>query len=98
LQQEVDTAAQVEAEVHGQRVQRAQPTRRSCLQIQRDNILRIGRVAVERFLQQILHAQLRVGVFQAHANVGVQRRIVERHFIRRHLVGSQRVFDVGKRS
>ena len=94
LQQEVHAAAQIETEVHRQRVQRGQPARRRALQVQRDDELRIGRVAVQRLLQQILHAQLRVGVRQAHADVRVGRRVVERDFVGLDLIRGERGFDL----
>ena len=93
LQQEVHAAAQIETEVHRQRVQGGQPARRRALQVQRDDELRVGRVAVQRLLQQVLHAQLRVGVRQTHADVRVGRRVVERDVVRLDLIGGERRFD-----
>ena len=74
-----------------------QPARRRALQVQRDDVDRVGRIAVQRLLQQVLHAQLRVGVLQAHADVRVGRRVVERHFVRRHLIRSERALDLVER-
>ncbi|CAJ9898899.1 Uncharacterised protein [Burkholderia pseudomallei] len=97
LQQEVDAAAQIEAEIHRQRVQRGQPARRRALQVQRDDVLRIVRIGVQRLLQHVLHAQLRVGVLQAHADGRVGAGIVERDVVGRDLVGLERCFDLRER-
>jgi hypothetical protein len=73
LQQEVHTATQVKAEVHRQGMQRSQPLWRCGQQIQRNDVLRVGRVRIEGLFQNILGLQLGVRVFQASLDaVGVQ--------------------------
>jgi len=54
LEQEVHAAAQVEAEVHRQRVQRGQPLRRSSQQVEGDDVLRVGSVRIEGLFQDVL--------------------------------------------
>jgi hypothetical protein len=62
LHQEVHAAAQVQAQVHGQRMQRREPLRRARHQVQRDDVGRIGRIGVERLAQRVLGLELGVGV------------------------------------
>ena len=66
LKQKMHAAAQVEAEVHRQRMQVGQPLGRTRQQIQGDDILRVARVRVELPFQQVLCLQLAVGVEQAN--------------------------------
>ena len=65
LHQEVDAAAQVEAEVHRQRVQRGQPARRARQQVEGDDVGRIARVGIERRADRVLGLSLRVEVGEA---------------------------------
>ena len=65
LQEEVHAAAQIEAEVHRQGMQRGQPLRRCGEQIERDDVLRIGGVRVEGAFQDVLGLQLGVGILEA---------------------------------
>ena len=58
-------AAQVEAEVHGQRIQAGQPLRRGRQQVERDDVLRIAGIGVECLFENVLGLQLGVGVLQA---------------------------------
>ena len=62
LHQEVHAAAQVQAQVHRQRVQLRQPGRRARQQVQRDDVARVGRIRVQRLGQRVLGLDLRVGV------------------------------------
>ena len=65
LEQEMHAAAQVKAEVHRQRVQRGQPARGGRKQIERDDVLRVGGIRVEGFLQHVLGLQLDIRVREA---------------------------------
>jgi hypothetical protein len=70
LQQEVDAAAQVEAQVHGQRVDRAHPVGRVRQQVQRDDVL-----LAEHLLDDVLRLQLRVGIGELDLQVlGLEQR------------------------
>ena len=62
LHQEVHAAAQVQAQVHRQRVQARQPGRRARHQVQRHDPARVGRVGVQRLRDRVLGLDLRVGV------------------------------------
>jgi len=85
LHQEVDAAAQVEAEVHRQRVQHRQPARRARQQVERDDVGRVVRVGVERRRERVLGLALRVEVGEARLHrvavvldeVGLQARLGE---------------------
>jgi hypothetical protein len=85
LHQEVDAAAQVEAEVHRQRVDRRQPARRARQQVQRDDVARVVRIGVERGDQRVLRLALRIEIGEAGLHrvavvldeIGLQRRLVE---------------------
>ena len=68
LQQEVHAAAQVEAEVHRQRMQRLQPGGRVRDQVQRDDVGRIVGIRIQRSLDRVLGLQLDVGVAEARAH------------------------------
>ncbi|MBS1140192.1 MAG: hypothetical protein H6R13_1645 [Proteobacteria bacterium] len=85
------TAAQVEAKVHRQRVQRGQPLRRGGQQVQGDNVLRVGSIRVEGLFQRILGFQLGVGVLEAcfHAIE------VELDAVVRDAGSLQRIFNTG---
>ena len=89
LQQEMYTAAQVKPEVHGQRAEVGQPARRAGQQVERHDVLRIGRVGIELLLQQILGLQLGVGVFQTNLDAGG----VEENAAGGHASRLQRGFD-----
>ena len=74
LQQEVDAAAEVEAEVHRQRADRCKPLRRRGEQVERDDV-----VLAELLLQHILCLQLRVLVGKADLDAGrVERGAADR--------------------
>ena len=69
LQQEVHPAAQVQAQVHGQGVEIAQPLGRAGQQVQGDDVGRVGRVRVQGLFDGVLGLDLgvRVGEAGAHA-------------------------------
>ena len=72
LQQEVHTAAQIEAEVHRQRMHAGEPARRIGYQVQRNAVRGVIRVRVERLFNGIPGLQLCIGIGKAHTNaVGV---------------------------
>ena len=68
LEQEVHAAAQVEAEVHRQRVDGGQPVGRGRKQVQRDHVGRVGRIRVQGLRGEVLGLELRVGVREANAD------------------------------
>ena len=76
LHQEVHAAAQVEAEIHRQRVHPGQPGRRTRQQIERDHI-----ILAQRGLQHVLGLELAVGVGKTRLDAGG----VERQHFRREL-------------
>ena len=77
LQQEVHTAAQIEAQVHGQCVNGGQPLWRGRQQIEGDDVLAVIRVRVEGVLQNVARFQLGVGIRQADLDaVGIEKRTV----------------------
>jgi hypothetical protein len=71
LHQEVHAAAQVEAEVHRQRVQALHPFRGVFLQVQGDQVGWIFRIGVQAFFQHRLGLELDVRGGEAHAHRGV---------------------------
>ena len=89
LHQEVDATAQVQAQVHRQRVQAGHPGRRARDQVERDDVARVGRVGVERPGQRILGLELGVGVGEARAH----RVAVELHEIGLHTRALQDLLD-----
>ncbi len=101
LQQEMHPAAQVEAEVHRQRVDRGQPARRSGEQVQCHRVVGICRVGVQGPVDRVARLELRVDVGEAHphavrveqrAGVG-QVRLLQRRLDFRH----QRGIDLDRR-
>ena len=68
LHQEVHAAAQVETEVHRQRVDRGQPARRVRHEVERDDVARVVRGRVQPLLQDVLGLQLRIAVREPHAD------------------------------
>ena len=84
LQQKVHAAAQVEAEIHGQRADRRQPLRAARDEVQRDDV-----ILAEPGLQRVFRAQLRIGVLEARLDA----RRVEKDRLRGDLVLLEDVFD-----
>ena len=63
--QEVDAAAQVEAEIHRQRVDRRQPARRARQQVERHHVALVARVGVQRGGERVLGLALGVEIGEA---------------------------------
>ena len=61
LQQEVHAAAQVKPEVHRQRIEAQQPTRRIGHEVGSDDVARIGAVGIARLLEHRLGLALLLG-------------------------------------
>ena len=80
LQHEVHTAAQVQTQVHGERVQGGEPGGRARQQIQRHHIARVGGVRDQRFLNRVFGFELCVGVAKAGFDGGA---------VKGHHVGDQ---------
>ena len=76
LHQEVHASAQVEAEVHRQRMQALQPARRVRHQVQRHDVGRVVLARVERLLDRVLGGELRVRVLEPHPDRRVQADLV----------------------
>ena len=92
LQQEMHAAAQVEAEVHRQRADRRQPSRRARHLIQRDDV-----VIAELLLQHVLGLEPRIGVGEADLDAGRIDRLAAVGDVRRLervLDGLQRRIDL----
>ena len=84
LQEEVDSAAQVEAEIHRQRSDGREPSRRARQQIQGDNV-----VVAECFLQNVFGLDLRVQIVEADLDTGWIERFASKGDVRRF----ERLFD-----
>src|SRR5471030_1954790 len=95
LHQEVHAAAQVEAEVHRQRVQALHPLRRVGLQVQRDQVGRIVGISVEVFFQHRLGLELDVRRGEARAHRGVGAGAVVADAFVRDILFFQRLGDAG---
>src|SRR5476649_2393188 len=88
-------AAQVEAEVHRQRVQALHPLRRVGLQVQRDQVGRIVGISVEVFFQHRLGLELNVRRGEARAHRGVGAGAVVADAFVRDILFFQRLGDAG---
>jgi hypothetical protein len=84
LQQKVNPAAEIEAEIHRQRADRSEPLRRRRQQVQGDDI-----VLAQLGLQHILRFQLRIGIRESDLDAGR----IERRAANRNRGGLERVFD-----
>ncbi len=87
LQEEVHAAAQVEAQVHRQCADRREPRRRRRQEVERDRVVRILWVRVERLVDHFLRLELRVAVAETktrpvrvddHTRIGDLRRLERR--------------------
>jgi hypothetical protein len=73
LEQEMHPASKVEAQVHGQRVDRGEPGRRARHEVERDRVRRVVSHRVQLGIDQVARLELCVGVREPDADrVGVE--------------------------
>ena len=65
LEEEVDAAAQVQAEVHGQRTDGAEPGRRARHEVERHGVRRVGLIGIELAVDDVARLELGVRVGEA---------------------------------
>jgi hypothetical protein len=96
LQQEVDAAAQVEAEVHRQRVQGLHPGGGILHQVDGDDVIGVGLVAVELALERELGLELGIGRVEAGAHGRRVARAFQGDLVCRNTFAFEYVRDPGR--
>ncbi len=85
LHQEVHAAAQIESQIHRERVDRLQPVRRIRHQVEGDHVDRIGRVGIQFLFQQSLGLELGIGIVETGAHRALGAGGLESDAVRRQI-------------